>query len=571
MENTPSIVESREEKIKKWLSDKYNVLFLALIVLTIGIKLYYFALTANQPIWWDEGDYLGVATVYSIDFPEKPEWWGHFTAIRPPLMPLVWATFINLGISEETMRFLTEIVPSVFIVIFVYLLGASLFNRKVGLIAGYITTFYWVLQFYGLRFLTDIPTVLLALMSVYFFWEYYEKRGKNFGLYLSVLFGVLSFYARFPSALILMSIAAFIIFKRKLKILTSKEIWIAAALGIILLSPYFIYNKFALGSFFPAGSFYGAQNLTVYNEPAWFLLSLAISLIGKILAVFLAIGAIYALFQLIVSADVVMKKKSPLDNHLFIIIWMVFQLAYYLFIIKTGNDRWILLWMPPIFFYAAIGLSVSADFLKKYHKTLGTILIIVVMSISLYPQITQADSLVRNKLDSYKEVKDIGLWLKENTPPDAKIMGASVVQNTYYSQRRTYDFYLGTEFHNIILNGVVDPNGRVIGRTYQAIRNETELECKFLRIKPDYLILHPWEPEFTPQFMYDYPQRHPELFEPIKAFERGGQITGAIYKLKAYPSIDESKVNCTWVYERSTNITGLPLSIESPYKYAIPM
>mgnify|MGYP001561690720 FL=1 len=215
-------------------------------------------------------------------------------------------------------------------------------------------------------------------------------------------------------------------------------------------------------------------------------------------------------------------------------------------------------------------MSKSSDFISKYYKHAGTLLIIAVLLISAYPQIKYNDSLIKNKLDSYKEVKDIGLWLKHNTEKDAKILEASVVQNTYYSQRRTYDFYTGTEFHNIVENGVVDPNGRIIGRTYQAIRNETELECKFLRIKPDYLVLHPWEPEFTPQFMYDYPARNPDLFEPLKAFNRGEQITGAIYKFIKYPEINEAEVNCTDAYERPENITGLHLSVKSPYKYAIP-
>ena len=153
--------------VKSWLKDPYNLLFVLLMVFTIVFRLYYFSMTMNQPTWWDEGDYLAVGKEIALPSPERTEWWGHFAGMRPPLMPLVWALFIKFGIGEAAMRLLTEVIPSMLIILFTYLLGASLFNKKIGLIAGYSFSIYWVLQFYSYRFLTDIPTVLLAMISIY--------------------------------------------------------------------------------------------------------------------------------------------------------------------------------------------------------------------------------------------------------------------------------------------------------------------------------------------------------------------------------------------------------------------
>jgi len=486
-------------------------------------------------------------------------------------MPFVWSIFIKLGISEAIMRLLTEVLPSILLVYFSYRLGASLFNKKVGLFVGYFTSIYWVIQFYGARFMTDIPAMLFGVMAAYFFWEYYVKRAKPYGLYLAIFFGVLGFLTRFPTVLVTVGILVYLLAVKKQKFFTDKTIWIAGLVGLASLFPYFLYNKMSIGSWFPAGAFYGSQNVTVYAKPAWLIFQMLPSFIGWMALAITIFGIIISLFNIFLGIDVFWKQKNnSINSHYFVLSWIFFQVLYFVFIIKTGNDRWVLLWMPPLFIYFALGLEKISNFLEKYHKMAGLALIIIVLAILGHSQMVHGDQLIKSKLDSYKEVKDTGLWLRENTPENAKIMAASIVQNTYYSQRRTYDFYTATEIHQIVFDSVVDPQGRIISSTYKTIRNETELECKMVRIRPDYLVLHVWEPEFTPDFMYSYPERNKDILEAVKAFERNGQLTAAIYKFTGYPKIDEKKVNCTWVYERPTNISGIPLSIEAPERLIIP-
>ena len=58
------IVEERKNKLKEkfpWLKDNYNLMFLAVLLVFIGIRIYYFALTYDQPLWWDEADYMDMA------------------------------------------------------------------------------------------------------------------------------------------------------------------------------------------------------------------------------------------------------------------------------------------------------------------------------------------------------------------------------------------------------------------------------------------------------------------------------------------------------------------------------
>ena len=64
-EEQEKVMDERREKvrdsIKSWLKDPHNLTFLGIMVLALVIRLYYFVLTKNQPLWWDESDYMAYA------------------------------------------------------------------------------------------------------------------------------------------------------------------------------------------------------------------------------------------------------------------------------------------------------------------------------------------------------------------------------------------------------------------------------------------------------------------------------------------------------------------------------
>lgn len=97
--------------LERLLSDPLRLLSVLGLLFVIALNLYHFSFTANQPIWWDEGDYLALAKEFALPSAEQPEWWGHFADIRPLFMPFVWSLFIRLSLPEALMRFVTEILP----------------------------------------------------------------------------------------------------------------------------------------------------------------------------------------------------------------------------------------------------------------------------------------------------------------------------------------------------------------------------------------------------------------------------------------------------------------------------
>src|SRR3989344_3551412 len=123
------------EKTEKWLDNRYNLLF---DINTLSL-------------WWDEATYLAAGRYWAFG----DTLWA-VEAARPPLFMLLIALFYKLGFNELWIRFLTVVVPSLFIVFLTYLLGKELYNEKVGLIAALLASVSWMFLFNIARVHSDL-------------------------------------------------------------------------------------------------------------------------------------------------------------------------------------------------------------------------------------------------------------------------------------------------------------------------------------------------------------------------------------------------------------------------------
>jgi len=219
------------------------------------------------------------------------------------------------------------------------------------------------------------------------------------------------------------------------------------------------------------------------------------------------------LVGLILGFDVFWKQKNKsLNADFFVFLWLFIHLFFYIVIMRGANDRWLLMLMPAIFFISAKGIMFVYRFMKKYSKIIAIVILMILLFAGAYQNFKHAIELTELKKTSYEEVKLGGLWLKENTPENSKIVTSSIVQNQYYSERQSYVF--GTNDSIWIsctgLDAKLSEN-----ETCQRLTEES-FNAKIDRLKPDYLIVSVFEPAFTPQWAYTYPQRY--NLTPVAAF-----------------------------------------------------
>lgn len=491
---------SREPRIGRYL--KENLILIAVLIFAAIIRLYFFFKVGEQPIWWDEGDYLSLAKIWALDM-TYPDWYEHFVNLRPVLYPFVLFSFLKIGLGEMSIRFFTLLIPSIVIVYLTYRLGTSLYNKAIGAAAAVMMSVYWVGLFYTYRILTDIPSVFFGIASLYIFWEYYIQRGKSSGLYISMLFGVLAFSVRFPLALIPISMALFLLFIKKWRVIQDKTIWKGAGYTLLFLSPYLIY--FIITKFY-ALKFYLVSGATVDDPLEWAVIPFLGGLSFAYFKIAIILGVL-SFYTLIVYGDMIWKQKTTKFNaDVFLIIFFVVHLYFFIAVIREMTDRWLLVMMPPLFIIAGKGLYWTYSLIKPYSKIAGIVIVSILLLGGVYQNLKHSNALIMIKKDTYKEIKLAGEWLRDNTPPETRVVTSSVVQSQYYSER-------WNEGHGN-KNNRMPPETKCIDNlggtnanaSCQALSEEL-FERSREEFKPDYFIVSVFEPVFTPQWVYSYPER----------------------------------------------------------------
>src|SRR5258706_15311330 len=90
-----SIGEDRQSPALSSL-DRYDLIFIALIALAFVLRLYYFFLTKDQPLWWDEAEYMLKAKALVFGTPATG-----WRATRPIFLPYLAAAFLKIGGGEN--------------------------------------------------------------------------------------------------------------------------------------------------------------------------------------------------------------------------------------------------------------------------------------------------------------------------------------------------------------------------------------------------------------------------------------------------------------------------------------
>ena len=479
--------EERKERIKSWLKEPLNLTLVIILVFAIAIRLYYFFITSNQALWWDEAAYGSIAkTLVNPAFSASPILDREFI-IRPLFLPFLWSIFLRLNLSEAVTRFFLILIPSILSVFFTYLIIKEATSRRTALISSFIISALWIHLFYSMRLLTEIPALFFSLVSVYFFVKAYKQDFAFKPFLLSILFLSFSVMMRFPFGLVGFAYILFVIFTARFSILKKKSFWLGGILGLIPLFLFFVYNTIHTGFFFPAlkdvsstsqaaapYAFYTLGFIPHYFKTAFFILFL--------------LGILLCLTELVLGFGKIRKNKR-LESHLFMLVLMLVTLAFFIFIIRAAEDRYLFVSLISFIYLASISIDYLYGIVKKYNRIIAVVLLILVLGIGFYQQFVFGDAMIKSKKESYSQMKEAFLWIKDNSSPDDTVMSSfGELYTIYYAER----------------NALSIP------------QNETEFETYIAVKKPRLLVVHAFNQH--PPYVYQYPQQHQLLMTTEKAW-----------------------------------------------------
>ncbi len=435
------ILENRKNKIITFIKKKESRLFVILILFAIIIRLVYFFMTLDQPLWWDEAEYLSMAKAWAFENFD----YG-FLAVRPILLSFIAAIFLkitsSIGPAEVLLRFLM-VVLSVLSVVGTYYLGKEIINKKVGLISALFMCVFYLNLFFSYRLLVDLPSLTFFIFAALFFYKYLVT-GSHKMLYLGSAIIAIGTLFKLTTAAFLFAFLIFLLFTKKLSFLKRKEIWISAIIFLLILSPYLIWGYLEFHGFVitQAGAFNAPQSSYIVNgfNNVKTYLSLFPVYLSWPLLIFFILGGFSLLFKVGVGFDMLVKNKSlELKKSFFLLLIFLIPLLAVSISLGYVENRYILTSFPAVFIISSMFILKSYDKIKENNKIIAIFLLIFLLGYVSFFQINSTHSLIKTKLDSYGDIKSAGLWIEENLDDNAVVFTRSVPQISYYSNKNIQD------------------------------------------------------------------------------------------------------------------------------------
>ncbi len=162
-------------------------LVVGLLLVALAVRLYYFLLTKDQPVWWDEAEYLVKAKSIGLGLPDT----GYFTG-RPILLSVVMSALYAVGLGETAIR-IVLVGASLATVWLTYRIGRRLAGDLAGVVAAFLFSFHYIAIFYTTRIMTEIPQLALCLAAADLL-----LAGTKVRTALAIPVLVLGTLARFP-------------------------------------------------------------------------------------------------------------------------------------------------------------------------------------------------------------------------------------------------------------------------------------------------------------------------------------------------------------------------------------
>ena len=429
-----------KEKIKKWLKDKHNLAFLIVLSVGILIRLYYLIITFNQPLWWDEAEYLLMGKYFATG-----ELFTGLLASRPLLLPLLVAFLMKIGLGYEILYRLTEFIISSIALVFIYLTTKELFNKETGIISTLLLSVFYLHLFYTSRILLDSIAPTLWIISIYFFTKGYLIKKDNKKFYLSAFFGALGVFFYNQAIALFIIYLTFLLIIEKINLLKEKRFYIFGLVALVTFLPNFILNQILYKSpieFITTGISVGNVLTANYWQNVSIYLKYFPNYLGLLLLILFIISLIIVFYKLIIGIDLVIKKPELETNkQLFLFLWLIISFLLIIKIVGHFEDRYIMPTFLPIFIITALGLNtIKEKFAKPTNiRRIYAVMIILLIIIS-FTQLKQADNIIKNKKVSFLEMKQAGLWIKENSNPGDTVLTSFSPILPYYSERKIVSF-----------------------------------------------------------------------------------------------------------------------------------
>ncbi|MBW3013900.1 glycosyltransferase family 39 protein [Candidatus Woesearchaeota archaeon] len=341
---------------------------------------------------------------------------AYWESVRPIGWPIILGVFWKLGANLLVAGKILELLFSLGIISFVYLISKQLFNKKIANIATVIIAFNSLFIFWTFKLYTSIPATFFFILALYLF---INKKYSYSGIC-----SIAAILIRYPLLFLIFALELSLIYtfvkakKRSLKPFIYFNLPILIGAILFMAFNFYKYENFLSPILEVINSTgWGSSPMIFANTPWLYLGSFAIFL--HIMLPFLIYG-IYLTFKQ-------KKIKNKQELILYIILPMVILYAFFQ-TVSMKDERYILPLLPLIAIIAAFGLSKIRFSVREVLLVLyvATSIIILLMLPAghhiFFPEASQNPAIL------------------ERCPLDAKIASTTPIAAVYWNDYFPYFF-----------------------------------------------------------------------------------------------------------------------------------
>ncbi|HEY1265816.1 MAG TPA: glycosyltransferase family 39 protein [Candidatus Binatia bacterium] len=452
-------------------------IFLGVLLLAFLIRLNYFLITRDQPLWWDEAAYMLKAKALVYGTPETG-----WRQTRPLLLPMLAAAFFKIGLGETAIRLLW-IVLSTTGIFLLYRIGAAIIGKRVGLYAAILMSVFYVDLFYYTRLLVDTAQVFFILAAALSLVCYLYGGGSKYTAWAVAPLIVIGTAMRFTAVLFFAVVGLFLFGLQGTRILKKREWQVSAGLAFVTLLPlmlyYWIEDRNPLYPFFyervlrvpgATGNSFGK----VFSEYIQYFPNYTNIAVTVVFIAGMVVAAVYLL-----RCFATVRADRAGQAYALLLLWIAIPLLFFGFFVDHFEDRFLSMIFPAVFLLTGAAIDAGYNFLKRYSFSMAAAAVTLFLLYAAVSMALRSDAVIADNLNSFAAIQNAGLWIKAHSQPGDSVITSSVPQNTYYSERRSYAIP----------------------------QQQEEFERRVAEHKPKYLVLSLWEQ--SPYWAYRWPAANP--------------------------------------------------------------
>jgi len=381
-----------KEKTISWIKNPWNLAFLVVLFLGIAIRLKYFNM---ESIWNDAAVHLW----YAIKVTREPLFmFSRDYLLGDHVVPQTITAFYylftkNAFIAGKLMALTYSIVG----IIFMYLLGTEIKNKKFGFIATTLFTFNHLFWFYGVRPLADAPLTVMVVLLLYLVVKLEKKNSIFWGFVTGTIF-LLSMATKQQAVVFLFAYVIYlIIFKRKDFLKKSILISYGFPSVLIIFASITFQSNFLSVAIMRIINLIGVKDglLYVYNHLLW--------IFGWKLLILVGIGFIFTI--------IFKKEKLYFSMVLFLVYAIYLELG-----VNTVEDRIVMPLLSAGLLLATFALFEISSYISiilKNKKIVFPLVLIIVLFFS-WQSYALGDPLIQGKSNSYGGHIEAGQWIQDH-------------------------------------------------------------------------------------------------------------------------------------------------------------